>query len=247
MSVVDVETGEVIVPLTKTQARRLTDDIKTTAGQLWVLLSEAHNRRAWAALGYDRWEDYVRVEFDMSRSRSYQILTQAEVVKAVAAAAGVVSTNVDISEGAARDLKPHLSAVLDEIEGAVEEIEKNPKPAPDAVETAIQRTLNNYREQAKQAAAEAAKKQQDREEFGEFVRQHTPDDYGPAEKAADERAISVRQSFIAAMDELLGLDVDEVIASMRPYLFDHVAKVRPVIDWLTDFETKWESRDVEPS
>lgn len=93
-------------------ARDLTNRIKAAADQLWRLLLEAHERRAWHVLGYRTWEDYVRVEFDMSRSRSYQLLDQGRVIKALEA---VVSTTVDISEREARDLKPALAEAISKV------------------------------------------------------------------------------------------------------------------------------------
>jgi hypothetical protein len=75
----------------------------------------AHERRAWEVLGYETWEEYVRAEFNMSRSRSYQLLDQGRVVREIEAAA---STDVDISEADARDLKSDLADVVDEVRDA---------------------------------------------------------------------------------------------------------------------------------
>ena len=47
---------------------------------------EAHDRRAWQALGYPTWEQYVKKEFNLSRSRSYQLLDRAKVTHALFAA-----------------------------------------------------------------------------------------------------------------------------------------------------------------
>lgn len=97
---VDTVTGEIVTDdLTADQARTLTNDIKSSAERVYSLLLTAHERKAWAALGYHTWESYVRTEFDMSRGRSYQVLDQARVIKAIGDAAGV-STSVDITEAA---------------------------------------------------------------------------------------------------------------------------------------------------
>src|SRR5919106_4677116 len=68
-------------------ARELTNRIKTGLEGIFdqiyeveQLLLEAHNRRAWQALGYKTWEEYVKTEFDLSRRRSYQLLDQARVI-----------------------------------------------------------------------------------------------------------------------------------------------------------------------
>ncbi len=96
------------------EARSITDEIRRAADDLYDLLLEAHDRKAWAVLGYGSWAEYVKVEFNISRSRSYQLVDQAKVVRAIESAAGV-STSVDISEAEARAIKPVLSVITDEI------------------------------------------------------------------------------------------------------------------------------------
>lgn len=84
---------------TEDEARRLTADIKAWAGTLWVRLEAARNGRAWKALGYTSWADYLETEFDISRSRGYQLVAHAAAVRELAEAAGLeVSTAVDIPE-----------------------------------------------------------------------------------------------------------------------------------------------------
>ena len=53
--------------LTEGEARALTDQIIETTETLWGLISEAYQKRAWAALGYESWEDYVSCEFGSER------------------------------------------------------------------------------------------------------------------------------------------------------------------------------------
>lgn len=111
----DVETARF---LDNRQARDLTDRINATSGELWTLLKEANERRAWAALGYKNWRDYAVAEFNISQSRAYQLLDQAKVVTIIREAAN--STNVEISEAAARDLKPVVKEVASEIKAKVQ-------------------------------------------------------------------------------------------------------------------------------
>lgn len=56
----------------------------------------------------------------MGRSRSYQLLDQGRVIHALADAAGKVSTDVDISEAQAREIKDDLPTVTAEIRERVE-------------------------------------------------------------------------------------------------------------------------------
>lgn len=70
--------------LTAEQARTLTTQIQRTSVRLWLLVTEAHDRKAHLALGYDSWADYVKAELNMSESRSYQFLDTGHVMKALA-------------------------------------------------------------------------------------------------------------------------------------------------------------------
>lgn len=72
--------------LGKDEARMLTDEIQRTVTRLWLLVTEAHDRAAHFALGYESWDDYVRGELKMSPSRSYQLLDTGHVMRALAEA-----------------------------------------------------------------------------------------------------------------------------------------------------------------
>lgn len=95
-------------------ARVLTDRIRSAVGDVCMLLLEAHQRRAWAVLGYRTWREYVRCEFNISRTRSYELLDHARVVRAVEDASGV-SAIADINVLTARQLKPRLPQILEAI------------------------------------------------------------------------------------------------------------------------------------
>jgi hypothetical protein len=101
-----------LTPMTESEARFLTQRIRDDVVRVYRLLFEAHERKAWAALGYRSFREYVAAEFDMSRARAYQLLNQAKVVREISAA---VSTDVDIPEAAARELAPVLPDLLSDI------------------------------------------------------------------------------------------------------------------------------------
>lgn len=65
--VVDAEIVE--DDLTHVQARDLTDRIRISMDGLWVLVVEAFQRRAHAALGYASWDAYCNTEFGSNRIR----------------------------------------------------------------------------------------------------------------------------------------------------------------------------------
>lgn len=73
-------------PLSETEARALTTEIQQQTIRLWMLVGEAHDRKAWAALGYEDWKQYVTQELQMSESRSYQLLDQARIMSELAKA-----------------------------------------------------------------------------------------------------------------------------------------------------------------
>lgn len=102
-------------PMNKTEARALTERIKSTADHLWALLLEAHERKAWKALGYERWRDYCNAEFKISARHAYRLLSQAEVLVAIEEVSGVTHGSHDLSERDARDIKPILEVVVEDI------------------------------------------------------------------------------------------------------------------------------------
>lgn len=125
--------------LTVDQARELTNHIRSTADTLYVLIARAHAGRAWEALGYNSFEAYVREEFDMSRSRAYQLLNQAKIVEAITAAAPE-GTEVHITEAVARDLKSIINEVTGEIEDKTRDLD------PDDAGAVIEELIRAERE-----------------------------------------------------------------------------------------------------
>lgn len=75
-----------VAALNEDEARELTTEIKRTSVRLWLLVTEAHDRKAHLALGYETWADYVKAELNISESRSYQFLDTGHVMKALASA-----------------------------------------------------------------------------------------------------------------------------------------------------------------
>lgn len=57
------------IEISASDARDLTDRIKTGVEAIWELIKQAYQSRAWAALGYDSWDDYCTREFGTSRIR----------------------------------------------------------------------------------------------------------------------------------------------------------------------------------
>lgn len=128
-------------PLNSEQARQLTNTIRDASEVLWVLIARAHAGKAWQALGYETWERYVRSEFDMSRSRSYQLLDQARVIAAIESAVPA-GTEIHLSEAAARDLKSVIEEAIPEIRERTEGLE------PEAAKVVVEEYIEEVRKSA---------------------------------------------------------------------------------------------------
>lgn len=118
-------------PLTTDEARELTNRINHAGDRLVALLTEAHERRVWEALGYPSWAEYAQAEIRISRSHAYRLLDHGRVERAIEAATG---ERVEITERAARELKPDLPEVTAEIKTRVESGESVAEAVKNTVE-----------------------------------------------------------------------------------------------------------------
>jgi hypothetical protein len=98
-------------PISATNARGLTEQIRNATRVVCLLLLQAYEQRVWFALGYRSWEEYVRSELGFRRSRAYEFLDQARVIRALQAAAHT-SAVPDISAYMAEQIKPYLDRVV---------------------------------------------------------------------------------------------------------------------------------------
>jgi hypothetical protein len=103
--------GSMAEPLDARAARALTETIKSAANNFSLLLLEAQERQACMALGYRTWERYVRHEFGLSRTRSYELLDHGRLIRAIQATTGV-SLIADIPPYAARKVKPYFNQFI---------------------------------------------------------------------------------------------------------------------------------------
>ncbi len=100
--------------MTKAAAEEVTEAIKSYATATWVLVKRAHDGKAWKSLGYSTWADYVKTEFDMSTSRSYQLINQAKVIAALEDAAPS-GTKLLLTEAQTRDIKQQLPRITEKV------------------------------------------------------------------------------------------------------------------------------------
>jgi hypothetical protein len=128
--------------MTKNAARELTEQIKATATATYVLIHRAHENKVWVSLGYTSWESYVTSEFDMSKSRSYQLINQAKVVEAIK---DVVpdGTRVSLTEAQARDVEKALPKITNRIKKATQ------NQSPDEASATVDNVVNESRKETR--------------------------------------------------------------------------------------------------
>lgn len=127
-------------PLDESQAKELTEYIRSTSNVLYVLIERAHTGKAHVALGYKSFEEYVKAEFDISRSRAYQLLNQSRVISEIEDALPE-GTAIHITEAAARDLKHALDDLVPEIRERTADME------PDMAGEVLEDMVAKYREE----------------------------------------------------------------------------------------------------
>lgn len=215
------------IPLDEHRARQLTERIRDAAEELWALLLEAHEGRAWAALGYPSWEAYVRAEFDMSRSHSYRMLDQARVIRELESVSGT-SRIRDISMESAQDLKPHLEIVKDAIRQAVEDV-----PADRVAEVVA--------EVVEQERARIIQQRQDRQEIEALNAEHDP---GPEfDWDRDAELIRQRGAIRRVAEELASFPEPRQFVAEHPKLSEAtLAAIHSARAWLDGFVNAWEAR-----
>jgi len=136
-------------PLDEARARSLTARIRQSTRELCLLLLEAHQLRAWRALGYESWSAYVDEELGMSRSRSYELLDHARVVRTLQAAAGTTEVP-EISPYTARQIKPRLDEVVAHLRRRLADSRERSVPATMSI------ILSTVEEQRRRLARQAA-------------------------------------------------------------------------------------------
>lgn len=124
------------------EAREVTDAIRSAATATYILLAQAHQGKAYRALGYDTWAEYVRAEFEISSQRSYQLLDLSKAVKMIESAAPE-GTVVKLTEAQARGIKKELPKITEQIAEAT-----HGKSAAEA-ESLIDHIVEENREQRK--------------------------------------------------------------------------------------------------
>lgn len=120
--------AEVAPELSYDEAVALNETIKSTAEVLYILVNRAYTGKIWLQLGYNSFKDYVATELDISRSRAYQLIDQAQVVEKISAIAPE-GANIQIKEVVARDIKSVIDDLVPEIERGLAELGEDEDPS----------------------------------------------------------------------------------------------------------------------
>lgn len=125
-----------IAPMSQTEARRLTAEVREDAARLWAKLLKLYEGNAHTAMGYRSWGAYYTAEFGGSEGRGDQLLRAGRVLEVLEPAGfrGPDDTGSPLlSERAARELAPVLrngaEAVQEAYREAVEEHGEQPTAA----------------------------------------------------------------------------------------------------------------------
>jgi hypothetical protein len=250
----DPTTGEVVEhtidlampPLNESEAKEITERIRTTTNVLYLLIKRAHAGRAWAALGYGTFEEYVNEEFKMSRSYAYRLLSQANVIEAIEAKAPE-GTKIHIGEGISRDLKKVLPDVLSEVEERTTGLDQ------DQAGAVIEDIIREQREKQAAAEVEEAEKQYEGPYTGDYDAYTDDEDEEQEESSGtntllDDPADARRKfeklySLYSALKNIADLgDGDELIDFIPENRHEEFTTLLAAdIPWLTEFKTKWDA------
>lgn len=243
--------GDFHSPLSEEQARSITDTIRNAVDVVWMLIARAHAGKAWEALGYETWADYVKDEFNMSRSRSYQLLDQARVVAEIESAVPE-GTVVSITEAAARDLKGVLEEVVPEIR------ERTAGLDPDEASDVLAEIVEEQRERLRERQVD-----QDDDDFddgyvgqgggsgnyrGDDDSEPLYDDLDGVDVVAIRQAVNAAHDLYSSLSALAGLpdDLDDVVniipRERYSQIDDNLAQAQENLGRFADL---WESRRAE--
>lgn len=123
--------------LSKQEARKLTEEIRETAGRLDQLLKRAYAEGAWQVLGYEAWSDYIDGEFaELPKQRRYEWRAYGQVSD--------VTGNAGVTVNQATAIRPHLELVKERIEEKGAETPEEKLEVAKAVVTEQKSKAHNY-------------------------------------------------------------------------------------------------------
>lgn len=246
------------------EAQQITNAIKSSVTATYILIAEAHSRKAHKALGYETWADYVKEEFDISSSRSYQLLDLSKTVKEIEAATPD-GTVIKLTEAQARDIKrelPRITEVIKEqtatlepeeaaqrVDDIIEDIreqQKEEQKVIDAKEKRLEEAeADGYSKGLEDAAtamleADAATTMDDSAD-GEFVELEVQ---GSGDSLSPQVAMDL-YNFFSMLTTITSLpEPEEILENIPEEKYDEVEnQIEEGTMWMNRFQTLWEFKD----
>jgi hypothetical protein len=242
-------------PLTVEQATEITERIKTTTNVLYLLIKRAHAGKAYTALGYTTFEEYVKAEFNYSRSYAYKLLNQANVIEAIEQAAPE-GTSFYVGDAAARSLKRVLPEIIEEVQ------ERTSGYAPTDAGAVIEDIIREHREKERDRLSdddddnEDEPRKYDGPYTGDYDGGYDDDDDDEDDDVSgflDEDPAVQRRKFDKLYSLYAGLKgIDSVgdgselpsfVPEERRGEFNTL--IESVTDWLIEFRELWHSHEAE--
>lgn len=252
--------------MTEEEATEITGAIRSTITATYVLLYRAHEGKAYKALGYDTWKDYIAEEFDFSVQRSYQLLDLAKTVEIIESVTPD-GTDVSLTEAQARDIKRELPKITERVQA--ETVDKDPIEAGDIVDSIVEDARQQQKDDEKVMAADDASREQ-REQDEENARLESqadallePDadanlgdgasgDYADFSVEGDGSEMSKRDtmSLYNFFNILTGFESlpepHEMLKLIPQEREDQVeAALLEITGWFNSFHTLWDDRETE--
>jgi len=246
-------------PLTRDEAVELTDRIKTTTNVLYLLIKRAHAGKAYEALGYTTFQDYIAGEFSFSKVYAYRLLNQANFIEAIAAKVPE-GTEIRVSEPVSKKLKHVLPELLEEV------TERTAGVGAEEAGAVIEDIIRERREQQAREAEEAADAELEDDGFsgggngegkGHYVDDFEDEDIDFEDDDSDsllnEDSADIRRKFDKLYNLYTGLkninavgEGEELIAFLPPERWEEFGGLfESVIPWLTDFNVKFQAHRAE--
>jgi len=253
--------------MSEAKAREITDAIRAAASATYILLAQAHNGKAYKALGYETWAEYVKHEFDISASRSYQLLDLSKAVQMIESVTPE-GTEVRLTEAQARDIKRELPKITEQIR---EETEGQPADKASAMVDSIIEDAREQKKADEKAIEERERNLADAEQDGYHkgleaaadamleadaegsMTDHADSEFVELEVEGDGVAILSPQqkvdlyNFLNVLSGITSLsEPDDFIGTIPPGREEEISnQINTATAWLNRFSTLWELRSEE--
>lgn len=255
-----IEDGEIVPSeMTKEEALEITESIRSTVIAVYVLLDRAHQGKAYKALGYETWKDYIAGEFDFSTQRSYQLLDLAKATKAIEEASPEGYTS-NLTEAQARDIKRELPKITKRIEDETEGLD--PDDVPEKIKSIIEETREDTKKEKDPKPQVSSSDEEDDDEEREARNKELEEeadrildsesglsgthDYENVDADEDERVTRTKATYFYSFKTIIEAgknlpdpkEMVDIIADNQRQMVEE--DLEDLYLWITDFKEEWD-------